>query len=245
MKSVLIIGHSHIGGIMRAHAERGGRVEGLGIEFAPISADYYQPNLDGQLALHPEIVRIIGAPRFDLIVSCVAGNAHYSLGLVNNPRKYDFVLPLAPDLPLEDGAEILPYGLIRKHLLEMAQETIPALPAIHAAAGAPLVQIESPPPVPPENVMRHPKHFAPLIKQYGLSRRERIWRFWRLQALIIQDICSERAIPYLPAPAAMTDDDGFLARPAWTDDPTHAGPAYGHAVLDQLSAWCAAREPAR
>jgi hypothetical protein len=66
-----------------------------------------------------------------------------------------------------------------------------------------------------------------------------------LQALIIQDICSERAIPYLPAPAAMTDDDGFLARPAWTDDPTHAGPAYGHAVLDQLSAWCAAREPAR
>lgn len=59
----------------------------------------------------------------------------------------------------------------------------------------------------------------------------------------MEEICAERSIPYLPAPAPMVDADGFLARPGWSDDPTHAGPAYGHAVLDQLSAWCAAPSP--
>jgi len=245
MKTVLIIGHSHIGCIQQAHAERGGKVPGLNIEFAPVGSEYYQPNLDAAGALNPKIARIVTAPRFDLIVSCLAGNAHFSLGLVNNPRKYDFVLPQAPDLPLEDGAEILPYGLIRKHLAELAHETIPVLPAICAAAHAPVLHLESPPPVPVENVQRHAKHFAPLIQHYGLARRERIWRFWRLQAQIMRDICAEQTIPYLPAPATMTDDHGFLMPAAWRDDPTHAGPAYGAAVLDQLSAYCAQPEPAR
>lgn len=107
-------------------------------------------------------------------MSCVAGNAHYSLGLINNPRGFDFVLPLAPDMPLQEGAEIIPYGLIRKHLLDMAHETIPAL---HKAARAPMAQLGSPPPTPPENVMRNPGHFAPLVRNLGLSRPERIWRF--------------------------------------------------------------------
>lgn len=238
MKTVLIVGHSHIGCISQAHAERGDRVDGLNIEFAPIGSPYYLPNLDDTGALAPNVARIVSAPRFDLIVSCVAGNAHFSLGLVNNPRKYDFVLPQAPDLPLEDGAEIIPYGLIRKHLTEMAHETIPVLPAICATASAPVIHLESPPPVPAENVRQNAKHFAPLITHYGLSRRERIWRFWRLQAQIMRDICAEQNIPYLPAPDAMKDEHGFLVPAAWRDDPTHAGPAYGHAVLDQLAAWC-------
>jgi len=245
MKPVLIIGHSHIGCIQQAYAERGKKVAGMNLEFAPIGSDYYQPNLDDQGALNPKIAKIVSAPRFELIVSCVAGNAHFSLGLVNNPRKYDFVLPQAPDLPLEDGAEIMPYGLIRQHLADMAHETIPVLPAICATAKAPVLHLESPPPVPAENVQRHAKHFAPLINNYGLSRRERVWRFWRLQAQMMMDICAEQGIPYLPTPDSMKDEHGFLMSAAWRDDPTHAGPAYGHAVLDQLSRYCAQTEAAR
>ncbi|MEY8842037.1 hypothetical protein AB9K41_23660, partial [Cribrihabitans sp. XS_ASV171] len=232
MKTVLIVGHSHIGNIQQAHAERSGKVEGLNIEFAPIGSDFYLPNLDEAGALAPRVAKIVRAPRFELIVSCLAGNAHFSLGLVNNPRKYDFVLPQAPDLPLEEGAEILPHGLVRRHLLEMAHETIPVLPAIRTATGIPMVHLESPPPVPPENVRQHAKHFAPLIKHYGLSRPERTWRFWRLQAQIMQDLCAEHGIDYLPVPKQMADERGFLVPSAWRDDPTHAGAAYGHAVLD-------------
>ena len=59
MKTVLIIGHSHIGCISQAHAERGGKVEGLNIEFAPVGSPYYLPNLDETGALTPNIVSVV------------------------------------------------------------------------------------------------------------------------------------------------------------------------------------------
>jgi hypothetical protein len=36
MKTVLIVGHSHIGCIQQAHSERGSKVEGLNIEFGNV-----------------------------------------------------------------------------------------------------------------------------------------------------------------------------------------------------------------
>lgn len=237
MKRVLLTGHSHLACIREAFDQRDGKIAGLALEFAPLAAAHYLPNLDSAQGLHPQIAAIIAAPRFDALVSVVGGNAHFSLGLVNNPRRYDFVMPESPDLPLEDGAEVIPYGLMMRHLIGFSHETTPVLPAIRALVpDKPFVHLESPPPVPAWNVNRHAKHFAPLIKHYGLSRPERVLRFWRLQGLMMQNICAETGITYLPVPPTMVDDQGLLARVAWRDDPTHAGPAYGHAVLDQLSA---------
>lgn len=242
MKRVLLVGHSHLACIRQAFDQRDGEVTGLALEFVPLADPYFLPNLDAAGGVHPHIRRVVTAPRFDAVVSVIGGNAHFSLGLVNNPRRYDFVLPEAPDLPLEPGAEILPHDLLLRHLTAMSHETTPVLAALRALVpGKPFVHLESPPPVPAENVNLHARHFAPLIRQYGLSRRERVWRFWRLQARMMQHICAAEAITYLPVPDSMTDGDGMLVRAAWRDDPTHAGPAYGHAVLDQLSAYFAAR----
>jgi len=242
MKRVLLLGHSHLGCIRQAFDQRDGRVAGLAVEFLPLADPYFQPNLDAAGQVHPHIHRVVTAPRFDALVSIIGGNAHFSLGLVNNPRRYDFVLPQAPDLPLEPGAEVLPYDLVLRHLRAMSHETTPVLPALRALVPAkPFVHLESPPPVPAENVNRHARHFAPLIRQYGLSRPERVWRFWRLQAGMMQQVCAAADIAYLPAPPDMVDADGMLVRAAWRDDPTHAGPAYGHAVLDQIAAHFAER----
>lgn len=245
MTRVLLIGHSHLAAIHHAFIEREKNVPGLELEFAALADPYFAPNLGPAGQVNPQIARLVTAPRFEAIVSIIGGNAHFSLGLVNNPRRYDFVLPEAPDLPLEDGAEIIPYGLMMRHLIGFSHETTPVLPAVRTLApDIPFVHLESPPPVPAENVNRHAKHFAPLIKHYGLSRRERVWRFWRLQGQMMQDICAERGITYLPAPASMVDEQGLLVQAAWRDDPTHAGPAYGHAVLDQLATHFAQRSAA-
>jgi len=66
------------------------------------------PNLDAAGSLHTAVRTLVTAPRFDAIVSVIGGNGHFRLGLVNNSRRHDFVLPEAPDLPLESGAEIIP-----------------------------------------------------------------------------------------------------------------------------------------
>jgi len=104
MIRVLLVGHSHLACIQRAFEQRAGQVEGLQIEFAPVSGAYFQPNLDPSGIVHPALERLVKAPRFNAVVSVIGGNAHFSLGLVNNLRSYDFVLPDAPDLPLEQGA---------------------------------------------------------------------------------------------------------------------------------------------
>lgn len=236
MRRILLLGHSHIANLQQAYQERGGKLPGLLIEFAPISSPNYSPNLEGD-RLHPAIAAILGKPRFDAVVSCIGGNAHFSLGLVNHPRRYDFVLPAEPDLPLQEGAEILPYGLMLLRLEQMAHETTPVLPAVKAATTRPMFHLESPPPVPSAaHITAHAKHFAPLIAHYGVSRPERAYRFWRLQSQMMQNICTAQGISFVPAPAAMLDAQGMLKPEAWRDDPTHAGPAYGHAVLDQLCA---------
>ena len=93
----------------------------------------------------------------------------------------------------------------------MSHETLPVLTALRALApDLPFVHLGSPPPVPAGQVNRHARHFAPLIKHYGLSRRERVWRFWRLQARIMQDICAAGGITYLPSPASMRNAHDFL-----------------------------------
>ncbi|MFN7225380.1 MAG: hypothetical protein ACK4MS_15315 [Paracoccaceae bacterium] len=245
MTRVLLVGHSHLTCIRQAFDQRGGQIEGLELEFAQLADAGFVPNLGPAGDVHPLLRQLVTAPRFAAIVSIIGGNAHFSLGLTNNPRRYDFISPEAPDLPLEDGAEIIPYWLVMRHLIGMSHETTPVLPAIRALAPRiPFLHLESPPPVPAENVSRHAKHFAPFIKHYGLSRPERVLRFWRLQGKMMKDICDQTGITYLPAPASMVDAEGLLQRVAWRDDPTHAGPAYGHAVLDQLAAHFAQRNAA-
>lgn len=242
---VLVIGHSHMVCIHQAFRAREGRVPGLELEFLSLGDPAVQPNLAPGGAVHPAVVPVVTAPRFEAIVSVVGGNAHFSLGLVNNPRRYDFILPEAPDLPLEKGAEVIPYGLMLRHLVGFSHETTPVLAALRALApDKPFLHLESPPPVPAENVNRHAKHFAPMIQHYGLSRPERVWRFWRLQSTMMQEICTREGIGWMPVPPSMMDRHQMLVREAWRDDPTHAGPAYGHAVLDQLAAHFAQRSVA-
>ena len=245
MTHILLVGHSHLACIRQAFDQRSAPLPGLSIEFCPLADPHFSPNLDAAGAVHPAVARLVAAPRFDAVVSIIGGNAHFSLGLVNNPRRYDFVLPEAPDLPLEPGAEIIPYGLMMQHLLGFSHETTPVLAALRALVpGKPFVHLESPPPVPAENVNRHAKHFAPLIRHYGLSRPERVWRFWRLQSKMMQEICQDEGITWMPAPASMMDASQMLVRAAWRDDPTHAGPAYGAAVLEQLAGHFAQRSAA-
>lgn len=245
MTHILLVGHSHLACIRQAFDQRPAPLAGLSLEFAPLGDPYFAPNLDAEGAVHPAIARLVTAPRFDAVVSIVGGNAHFSLGLVNNPRRYDFVLPEAPDLPLETGAEVIPYGLMLQHLVGFSQDTTPVLAALRALVpGKPFLHLESPPPVPAENVNRHARDFAPLIRHYGLSRPERVWRFWRLQSTMMQEICMRCGITWMPAPASMMDDRQMLVPAAWRDDPTHAGPAYGTAVLDQLAGYFAQRTAA-
>ena len=232
----LLLGHSHIGCIQTAVADRDPGLDGLTLELAPLGAVHFQPNLTPEGGLNPKIKRLVTADRFDVIFSVIGGNTHCCLGLVNNPRPYDFIHPDLPDLLPDAGGEILPYGLMLDTLREMAQDISPLLPAIRGLSDKPIWHLQAPPPVPDHtHLRRNAQHFAALIRAYGLASPARAYRFWRLQCAMMEQICAPLTIPICPPPASTLDKDGMLAAPCWTTDPTHAGPAYGTAVLDQIA----------
>lgn len=231
------MGHSHLGCIQAAVAGPDPGLAGpITLELAPLAAAHFQPNLTADGQLNPKIRRLLTADRFDVIVSAIGGNSHCCLGLINNPRPYDFIHPDIADLALDSAAEILPYGLMLDVLREMACDITPLLPAMRALTDRPIWHLQPPPPLPDaEYLRRNALHFADLIQTYGLAPPERAYRFWRLQCSMMEQICAPLGIGVLPPPPCTLDAAGMLAAPCWTTDPTHAGVAYGRAVLAQVS----------
>ncbi|MEI9987948.1 MAG: hypothetical protein WDN69_35515 [Aliidongia sp.] len=91
------IGHSHALALERG-AERGG-VELDAINFWHTGEPWLR---DGTaIRLRADLAERVGRGR--PILSLVGGSAHTVLGMVEHPRPFDFVLPSAPTLPVDES----------------------------------------------------------------------------------------------------------------------------------------------
>lgn len=240
------IGHSHITCIKRAAVLARKELGRSGIEMQIISlrddprfAVFRRPDKAGGFqagmgfidALQQEIE---GA---DLLFSCVAGNAHNLLGLVNHPRPYDFVLENNPDLPLHPEYEVVPSRIVKQAMLRQG-DIGPAfwlLKTIKQTAGIPFVHCESPPPIPSaDHINTYPGIFKEIIAQNGIAPALFRYKLWRVQSLLFKAECDAAELDFLPVPAGMIDESGFLIKDAWNPDPSHANYLYGQAVIEQL-----------
>jgi len=126
---------------------------------------------------------------------------------------------------------------VRQALARRSAEVAAILAALARAAPVPLVQLESPPPIPSEAHLRaHPTVFAEAFARHGVAAAGLRWRMWRINSALMAEWCAAHAIPFLPVPDAMLDADGMLAPAGWGEDPTHANAAYGAAALRQALA---------
>jgi hypothetical protein len=230
MRKILFVGHSHITAPRLAHAEAGGGAE---IEFCGITQPEFHPeSKDG--VLHPAILARVEAAPSELHVSMLGGNDHTVISLVNDPRRFDFVLPEAPDLYVDTRAEILPAGLLRVELKRRIMPHLMTLAAYRAVVKGRLVHIESPPPVPSaEFIESNPDTFGSRLAQRGVSPALFRYKMWRLHSGLYRETCGQLGVEFLPAPSRMQDEQGMLVQPAWRDA-THANTLYGQHVLAQL-----------
>jgi PhoPQ-activated pathogenicity-related protein len=111
-----------------------------------------------------------------------------------------------------------------------------ALREIREAARAPVIHLESPPPVPGAHVVVFPGNFRDVIAQRGVAPDLLRYKLWRLNSLQYRDFCAASGIEYVPIPPEFQDANGMLAQAAWNEDPTHANPAYGASVLSRIAA---------
>ena len=101
----------------------------------------YQPWaqwVDGVLVINPVLVEAVGAAMATItpgaVLVTVDGSQHFTLGAVRNPRPFDTILPARPDLPMDPGAEVIPYDLMRQVFVHEQRNVLRLLAAVRAAA---------------------------------------------------------------------------------------------------------------
>ena len=164
----------------------------------------------------------------------MGGGAPVMLGLLEYSRQFDFVLPSAPQLPLDETREIVPVDAVRARLLEESARHIATIPGIVRAASAPVIQLHPPPPLADEAVIR------PLLPMDGEIRvvvacRWLRYKLWRLHCEVMEAACEPHGVLSRPPPRAALDGEGFL-HPDLHADGVHGNAAYGRLVLDDLRA---------
>ncbi len=182
------------------------------------------------VALAPEILSRLTAPVFSLI----GGAVHHDIGLLVHPRPYDFVWPGRPELPLDQGAEIVPYDMIHAALRAGAQPYLRIMAAVRAAIQGPMFHMESPPIYAEESV---PVGDLGWIAFFGNDRQiAPAWlryKLWRVHSEIIRTYCDEMGIVFVAHPPAAIDSRGFLST-EFHGTPAHANRNYGALVLRQM-----------
>jgi len=166
----------------------------------------------------------------------IGGIKHMSMGIRRHPQPFDFVLPESPDLPLEQGAEIIPASALREMLRAATQPYLTILQMIAELAPGPVYQFEPPPPVPDSWLWEKIRWRQQRGRDEPGELPARLVRFklWRLNTLIMSEFTEELRIRFVPHPPEAVDSEGFLL-PDLVSNGTHANQAYGALILDQLT----------
>jgi hypothetical protein len=226
---ILCIGHSHVASVAQAAAALGVPFKALNFWEMPGAivlengVPHLSPQLESQLREHP-------GPVFSMI----GGAAHGVLGMLVHPRRFDFVLPAQPLLPLDPAAEVLPALAVRRVLESLTAEYLALMSQVRRLCVGQMCHIESPPPYADAERMHAdmPWGMYPGMCQ-EISPAALRYKLWRLHSQIIGEWCREAGALFVPCPPETFDENGFMREPYYGDG-AHANMAYGERLLEQM-----------
>jgi GSCFA family len=239
---IAAIGNSHIGSLLLA--DHNGWPGGADVRLSSfrLMQSAYSPHWVGELGspkLVPQFsedVRSALANQPPNVVVCfAASNFAFYLGAVNYPHPFDFIVPGCPDLPVIDGATMVPFdGMVQTcradsghwgQVIELAKE----------CGGAPVLAISAPPP--PADLRPYvPKmadHLRERLTELGLASDAFRLKMWLLQVEVERQIAAEHGAKFLMPPPDAFDGDGFL-RQEYCADGLHASAEYGAMLQEQI-----------
>ena len=220
------IGHSHLRAVEAAAAAQG--LELNAINFWATLDPWVSEN--GKKNLRPDLLdRLRRGPVFSFI-----GGGSHSVFVAAHPEPFDFILPEAPDLPLDEDARILPVAALREILLADMRQYFDIIDMVLAVTRRPMFHLETPPPYGDGALMAETMNWP---QDEGRPReiapRHLRHKIWRLHSAMVREFCESRGVNFIDHPTAATDAEGFLARDYYADC-VHAGPAYGALLLEQM-----------
>jgi hypothetical protein len=242
-RNILVVGQSHVAAIRSAaKTRRESHPEAPRTRVIHTLEERYRPEMEGNGAdavFGPSLVETIRDQlrRHDpLFASVMGGNFHNTLALIQHERPFDFHLSGSPSLPLDPGAEPVPEALVRAAIERGLALDMVRLRRL--AEFGPFIHIESPPPL-RDNLYIEAQAEAYFrgqgLEMRGVAPAGLRWRIWRLNSRIVREAVEALGCRYLPVPAQLCDEDGFLQQ-SYAGDATHGNEAYGEALIRALEA---------
>lgn len=232
---LVCIGHSHLEAVSAAAASAGVPLKTFNIwhlgnaPFGPAAVEAVR-NIRSQLC----------APIF----SFVGGGLPQAFGMIAHPRRpYDFVLPDQPELPLYEGAELMPFDALHAAMQASIQTFFELMDEIRNATTGPVFHMESPPPCEEEIKASDPGWNAFYAVDDVIAPSWFRYKIWRLHSNIVRTHCKKTNIEFVPHPPEASDARGFRD-PAFRARPGHGNLEYGDLVLQQMRVLAAAAGPA-
>lgn len=186
-------------------------------------ASHFSPAIEQQLREH-------AGPVYSLI----GGAVHGVVGMLVHPRRFDFVLPWEPALPLDPAAEVLPALAVRGMLESLMAEYLALMGELRRLSRGPMFQLESPPPYADAERMHAD---IPWALYPGMCREispaPLRYKLWRLHSRIVADWCKASNVSFVACPKVSIGAEGFLREPYYGDG-AHANEAYGELLLGQM-----------
>lgn len=226
---LMCIGHSHVACVARAAEATGVPLQAFNFWEMPgaiLSTDG-GPVLSTSLELR---LKQHAGPVF----SMMGGAAHGVLGMLVHPRRFDFVWPAQPALPLDSAAEILPALLVRHMLESLMTDHLALMQQVRRLGTGQLFHIEPPPPYADADRIHAdiPWAMYPGMCQ-EISPAPFRYKLWRLHSQIVREWCEAAGATFVPCPDEAIDENGFMRDPYYGDG-AHANTAYGKLVLAQM-----------
>lgn len=226
---LLCIGHSHLTCVAQAAIESGFSLEALNFWELPGAIE----KIDGKPRLS-EWVRTRLREHAGPVFSMIGGGTHTVIGTLVHPRRFDFVLPWEPELPLDSAAEILPAMAVRDVLETQMAEYLSLMGELRSLCRGSVFQLEPPPPCANEERM---KADIPWDLYPGMCREispaSTRYKLWRMHSRIVDDWCRSAGVTFVTCPPSVLDAEGFLCE-SYYGDGVHSNAAYGVRVLDQM-----------
>lgn len=227
---MMIIGHSHTACIAEAAGAAGAGATWIDLWLWP---NVTVPGENGR-RLGDELREALTG----LVVSSVGGGTHHVMGLHAHPHPFDFVVPGHPDLPMIDGATIVPHDQVRETMKTAGAEDFEILRLLGESAPGRMIHIPPPPTLRNERPIDHPlwrkvAGDSDVVSPPWFRRKLEL-----VHTSVLREICEATGIVLAPPPAEAVDEDGFL-RPEFAGNPCHGNIRYGALVLEQARALAA------
>jgi hypothetical protein len=200
---------------------------------------YVQPADDG-LRFHPAVVSDTLAAIRELhptnLVLAILGSFHWIAGVINDPRPFDFLVPVLPQHPMSPQAELIPYDLMLRRIRADLDWQFNLVRLAQGLCKLPIFVIEAPPPVENADLMLRGVNgdFRARMEQFGCPTTSFRYKTWWIWTHIAKCFCAELGAHFIEGPPETRDAYGFLDERYYLDG-VHGTAEYGAVIVGEVA----------